>query len=59
MFVYILMGYAASLLALGVLSGEDALVLLGIALLTISNLHNLAKLLRRRRKYDDDELRVS
>lgn len=59
MYVYILMGYAVSLLALGVLGGEDALVLLGIALLAISNLHHLAKLLRRRRKYDDDELRVS
>lgn len=59
MFVYILMGYALSLIALGVISGESALVYFGLLLLLFANLHNLAKLLRRRRAKVDDELRVS
>lgn len=57
MYVYIIMGYGAALVVLGVVSNEGLLVLFGLALLMFSNLHNLAEILKRRRENDADGLR--
>lgn len=55
-----MMGYGAVLVILGVISGEDALVFFGLGLLALSNLHNIAELLRKRsRNHIDDKLKSS